>query len=78
MPPKRAPTAVPTTNSKAAQARVQNSSSTNNNSSAPARALRDTYDALTAKENRSVVQAVAGFGVSLDLSFVPRPFFTVS
>ena len=64
MPPKRAPSSVPATNSKSAQARIQESGGS------AGRALRDTYDALTAKENRSVVQAVGVFGVSSDVLFL--------
>jgi len=63
MPPKNPPTSVPVTNSKAAQRRVQDG--TNGGGSAPAQALRDTYQALTAKENRSVVQSVGFFGVAV-------------
>lgn len=64
MPPKRSPNALP-------------SSSSNNNNSSSSRALapssatssatdklRTVYEALTAKENQSVVRSVAIFGVS--------------
>ena len=60
MPSRRAPTAVPSISS---TKRYQSQPP----SSAPVRALKNTYDALTAKENQSVVGAVGMFGVGLDL-----------
>lgn len=60
MPPKRAPTAVPTTvNSRGSKAVSQSA----NEQSSVGHFLRSGYDTLTAKENQGVVKAVGMFGV---------------
>lgn len=51
------------------QKRLQSSTNQKDSgaASAPAMMLRNTYDAVTAKENQSVVRGMAMFGVSLAL-----------
>ncbi|KAL2042047.1 hypothetical protein N7G274_005235 [Stereocaulon virgatum] len=64
MPPKRGPTAAQTSSvsrSSAISKRPRGGEST----SSVGNALRNTYDALTAKENQSVVRAVGMFGVAV-------------
>ena len=74
MPPKRAPTATPTSS-------ASRSSAAARSSGPPARqqepgtvgsALRNTYDMLTAQENRSVLKAVGFAGVSEYSCFATR------
>lgn len=64
MPPKRAPTATPTTSSAKSNGRRLGSGQPQSGVSQVGGALRNTYEALTAKENQSVVRAVGMFGVS--------------
>ncbi|KAF6226298.1 hypothetical protein HO133_009164 [Letharia lupina] len=68
MAPKRAPTATPTSStsrSSAAAARSGGPPARQPEPGTVGGALRDTYDALTAQENRSVLKAVGFAGVAV-------------
>ncbi|KAL2051401.1 hypothetical protein ABVK25_008268 [Lepraria finkii] len=64
MPPKRAPTATPTSSTSRSSA-VNKRPRGDDSTSSVGNALRNTYGALTAKENRSIVRAVGMFGVAV-------------
>ncbi|KAL9075542.1 MAG: hypothetical protein Q9161_001614 [Pseudevernia consocians] len=71
MPPKRAPTATPTssTSRSSAAARLGGPPARQPEQGTIGSALRNTYDALTAQENRSALKAVGFAGVSGDFSY---------
>ena len=66
MPPKRAPTATPTSSASRSSAAARSSGppARKPESGTVGSALRNTYDMLTAQENRSVLKAVGFAGVS--------------